>query len=139
MVSNYSLEDINKINELGKQLNLNFKKLFHIEKINPTEKILVFKERHIIKGFLHYNINYETVEILNIIVDKEYRNNKIATLLLDNLITIIPKDIKNIILEVREDNIPAIELYKKFNFEQINIRKNYYNGKNAIVMERTFI
>jgi ribosomal-protein-alanine N-acetyltransferase len=40
-------------------------------------------------------------------------------------------------LEVRQSNKVAIELYKKFNFEQIYLRPNYYaDGEHAIVMRR---
>lgn len=138
MVSNFEEKDISKINKLGEILNSNFTKLFHIENLNPNEKIFVYKEDNIIKGFLHININYETIEILNLIVDKEYRNNNIATLLLDHLISTLPNNIINIILEVKEDNLPAIKLYNRFNFEQINVRKKYYDSSDAIVMERKF-
>ena len=43
---------------------------------------------------------------------------------------------KNITLEVRKDNIPAINLYKKFNFQEKAIRKGYYQGTDGILMER---
>jgi ribosomal-protein-alanine N-acetyltransferase len=39
-------------------------------------------------------------------------------------------------LEVRKSNIPAINLYKRFGFEIISIRKEYYsdNKEDALVM-----
>ena len=43
---------------------------------------------------------------------------------------------KNITLEVREDNIPALKLYKELGFVEKAMRQNYYNGKNGILMER---
>ena len=44
-------------------------------------------------------------------------------------------NLKSITLEVNEQNIPAINLYKKFNFEQVGIRKKYYNNsQNAVIM-----
>ena len=44
---------------------------------------------------------------------------------------------KPVILEVRESNIPAINLYKKFNFMEIARREKYYENENAIIMERS--
>ena len=45
-----------------------------------------------------------------------------------------------IYLEVRENNIKAIELYKKIGFEQYNIRKHYYrDGVNAILFRKKLI
>ncbi len=39
-------------------------------------------------------------------------------------------------LEVNEKNTPAILLYKKYGFEQISVRKNYYNDDDAIIMNK---
>lgn len=43
--------------------------------------------------------------------------------------------IATIMLEVREDNMRAIGLYKKFGFERAGIEENYYDdGTDAIIM-----
>ena len=50
------------------------------------------------------------------------------------------KNIKHIFLEVRTSNLAAISMYKKFDFNEIGIRPNYYLTKNghedAIIMGR---
>lgn len=44
---------------------------------------------------------------------------------------------EDMLLEVREDNPRAQELYRRFGFEQIAVRKNYYKGGiNALIMRR---
>jgi ribosomal protein S18 acetylase RimI-like enzyme len=43
---------------------------------------------------------------------------------------------KNITLEVRKDNYPAIHVYKSLGFVEKAIRKNYYKGIDGILMER---
>ena len=47
---------------------------------------------------------------------------------------------KDIFLEVRESNIPAIEFYRKNGFEKIGVRKNYYHDTNeaAHIMIKEF-
>ena len=45
-------------------------------------------------------------------------------------------DIDNVMLEVNENNIPAISLYKKNKFEIINKRNNYYGSDAALIMKR---
>ena len=70
MINNYSKEDINQINILGTELNPNFEKLFHKEKLPESENIRTIKEKNKLIGFIHYSGIYECLEIQNIIVDK---------------------------------------------------------------------
>ena len=136
MVNSYELEDLDELNELGRILNPKFTTLFHINNLNSNEKIYVYKENNHVLGFLHIAINYEIVDILNIIVREENRNQKIGSLLFDYMITELPQSITKILLEVNENNISAINFYNKFNFEVISTRKNYYGNSNALIMER---
>ena len=43
---------------------------------------------------------------------------------------------KPITLEVNENNLPAISLYKKYGFKEVAKRKGYYSGIDAILMEK---
>lgn len=71
-------------------------------------------------------------EIIKIGVIGKHRNKSYAykslLYLLDNL------EFKKMFLEVSSNNLIAIKLYKKLNFKQIAIRKQYYNDKsNALI------
>jgi len=56
------------------------------------------------------------------------------------LISAIEQSVENdsrvVTLEVRESNDPAIELYKKYGFQEVGLRRRYYsdNGENAVIM-----
>ena len=82
-------------------------------------------------GYLMVLDSIDVYEILAIATIEEYRNKGIAQKLLDKIKT------KNIFLEVRESNQVAINFYKKNNFKEISIRKNYYSepNENAIIMK----
>ncbi len=136
MVSSFIVEDIDIINELGSILNPKFKELFHINDLNKNEKIYVYKENNKILGFIHISINFEVVDLLNIVVNEKERNKGIGTILMDYMITDLPSNTSRILLEVNEKNIDAIKLYYRFNFEVINERKKYYGDNNALIMER---
>lgn len=45
-------------------------------------------------------------------------------------------DSRVVTLEVRQSNEPAIELYKKYGFQEVGLRRRYYsdNGENAVIM-----
>ena len=84
-------------------------------------------------GFLVWQETDFEVEVLQIAVLPSYQGQKIATALFDFL----PAD-KEIFLEVRESNKPALLFYKKEKFEKIARRKAYYHApvEDAIVMKR---
>ena len=84
-------------------------------------------------GFLVWQETDFEAEVLQIAVLPSYQGRKIATSLFDFL----PAD-KEIFLEVRESNKPALLFYKKEKFEEIARRKAYYHApvEDAIVMKR---
>ena len=84
-------------------------------------------------GFLVWQETDFEAEVLQIAVLPSYQGQKIATALFDFL----PAD-KEIFLEVRESNKPAMLFYKKEKFEEIARRKAYYHApmEDAIIMKR---
>ena len=84
-------------------------------------------------GFLVWQETDFEAEVLQIAVLPSYQGQKIATALFDFL-----PAAKEIFLEVRESNKPALLFYKKEKFEEIARRKAYYHApvEDAIVMKR---
>ncbi len=92
---------------------------------NPFSRYLGYYLDGKLIGYLNYYVIYNRLEIANFRVLDEYQRRGIGTELLSFLINKYPK-VDNITLEVREDNIKAINLYKKMGFKQVAIRNNYY-------------
>lgn len=128
MISELKKEDLNLLNDTF----INKEYLENEFNNNPFIKVLILTEDKII-GYLYYSDIYDRVEINQIEIEENHRNCGKGSLLLKELTETVNK---NITLEVREDNIPAIKLYEKFNFKKVAIRKNYYNGVDGILMER---
>jgi len=84
-------------------------------------------------GYLEYQINYDILDITDFFIEEKERKKGYASLLLKEL---FKEPVSKIMLEVREDNINAINLYKKHGFNTIHIRKKYYKDKDALIMER---
>ena len=81
----------------------------------------------LIIGDLIYVEKVSEYEILLIYVKKTYRKKGLASLLLKNFSDNKDKlKLKTMSLEVAENNSPAIEMYKKNNFNLIGRRKKYY-------------
>lgn len=104
---------------------------------NPFSKEVQFIEDNNILGELKYSVIYERMEIDNIFVKEEYRGRGIGTKLMSYLVSeAIHNKVINITLEVRVSNNIAINLYKKFGFREVAIRKYYYGDEDAILMEK---
>ena len=110
--------------------------IFKSELENKNSKYLGAKINGQIVGFAGIITVLDEADISNIVVRKDFRNQKIGSCLLENLINLaLSLNLKTINLEVRESNISAIKLYKKFGFEVCGLRKRYYdNIENAILM-----
>ena len=106
---------------------------------SSLSKYIVAKNEDEVVGFAGIIILPDDVEITNIVTKKNERKKGIGKLLLDKLIQMAFELKKDISLEVNEENNAAINLYKKAGFEEVGIRKKYYNGKNnAIIMTKKF-
>lgn len=107
---------------------------------NSNSYYVCCKIDDVIVGFGGIWFSVDEAHITNIVTRKDKRNLGIASKILEELIQ-ISKDNKkdSITLEVRESNIPAIRLYRKYDFDEVGIRKNYYDGsENAIIMTLLF-
>lgn len=106
------------------------------ELINENSYYLVARNDNQIVGFVGMKCVLDEADIMNIVTKKDKRNLGIGYTLLTELINIAKeKRIKKITLEVNENNVSAIHLYKKIGFKEISIRKNYYNTDNALIMQ----
>ena len=129
MIRNFKIEDEIQVNNLLKEFNYQLeKKSFDNDFLN----ILVYEDGFI-KGALVYQYLIDRIEIEYVKVDERYRKNGIASKLLAAMIE-KHNIIKNITLEVRKGNLPAINFYKKNGFTEVCIRKNYYKDEDAILM-----
>ncbi|MBE5816467.1 MAG: ribosomal-protein-alanine N-acetyltransferase [Clostridiales bacterium] len=88
-------------------------------------------------GYIGMMCFLDEAHILNVAVLPEYRRQGIAQELLEEAIaTAKSKGAQYAYLEVRVSNTPAINLYKKYGFYQIGLRKEYYsdNLEDALTM-----
>lgn len=143
IISNMEIQDLNSIANILETDFDNFwnYNVFKEELTNEISKYLVAKINNQIVGFAGIIPVLDEADISNIVVNKNFRNQKIGSSLLEALIDLaISFNIKIINLEVRKSNVPAIKLYEKYGFEVCGIRKNYYNNtEDAILMKKDLI
>lgn len=112
---------------------------FKAELDSPDSHFTVAVANGEVVGFCILRIFVDEGEIFNIAVKKEYRGLKIGDILLRNALEHADRvGVRSTFLEVRESNLPALNLYRKQGFEALCIRKDYYDEptENAVIMRR---
>lgn len=92
----------------------------------------------ILCGFITGVYLLDTADIYSVAVSSEYRKKGVGKRLLEEFFSALPDEVKNVCLEVRESNFPAIKLYEKLGFECVGLRKNFYQDprENAVLMTK---
>ncbi|MEG2028954.1 MAG: GNAT family N-acetyltransferase [Bacilli bacterium] len=136
MIKECFSNDVIIINKFLKKMNYS---LITEEKFksNPfTKYATIYFENNCI-GFIEFSIIYDRIEINYIYIEEIYRNLKFGSKLIEYVIKIgIANNVKNITLEVNENNTLAIQLYEKYNFKICAIRNHYYGKDNGYLMIR---
>lgn len=134
-----TLDDIEQVYSIEESIfSIPWSKTSFENSINSkgTLFIVAEKENEII-GYLGIYFFSEDADISNVAVKKEYRKKHIGRALLEYvLVEAKIRGVKNVTLEVRETNVPAIRLYESMGFHEAGIRKNYYKEptENALIM-----
>ena len=122
---------------------LSLKEAWSLDSINKeldnknAKYIVAVTENNEVVGFIGLWIVLDEGDITNVAVHPNYRKQKIASLLIEYVINNMKNwNISSLTLEVRKSNIPAQNLYKKFNFNVSKIKKNFYsdNNEDAYIM-----
>ena len=114
---------------LGAELHNKFAR-FYVATFNNT-----------VIGYLSCWMVEDTVDIINVVIDKNYQHCGFGQALFFKM----EEEAKlnhctNIMLEVKETNLQAINFYLKQGYEQISIRKNYYQDhSNALMMKKVIL
>lgn len=119
----------------------NFEEAFYLEYIKNQRVIVAEKEKNVI-GYILFNQILDEAEIYKIVVSKDFRKKQIAFKIMEFFQDELKKnDVKKIFLEVRKNNILAINLYKKCGFIEIREIVDYYSNpkENGIMMLKEVI
>lgn len=105
---------------------------------NDNNHYFIAKINDEIVAYLAISYLLDTADIISIVVAKKHTKKGIASLLLNYFFNFCKENkIEKILLEVRESNTAAQNLYLKHGFIKISERKNYYESKEtAYIMEK---
>lgn len=138
MIRLADVNDVDEIHAIEKRVfryPWNKYQLLHELEQKSGKRVYAEIQKRII-GYIMLHVVNNEAQILNIAIDLPFQHRGYGKKLLKHTLQELGND-KNIFLEVRESNLPAIRLYNKFNFEENDIREHYYSdGENAIVMQK---
>lgn len=93
-------------------------------------------------GYIAFSLIEDEMEILNLAVHPAHREAGLATALLGRAFEICrKKGIRKSFLDVKVSNSPAIGLYRKFGYNEIGVRRNYYpdTKEDALLFRYDFV
>lgn len=131
-----NVEDICEIEKLTIETPWGINELKR-ELANKNAFYVCIRKDGIIAGYGGLWLSVGTADITNIAVLPSFRRTGIGSLIVKELLKkASDSGIREINLEVNENNSGAIALYEKCGFCNVGIRKKYYNNKdNAIIMQ----
>lgn len=103
-------------------------------------KMWTMKNAEQLVGYMLYQCWAEEMELHTIAVDPQSHGQGIGKLLMEKLFAEAQANsVIQIYLQVRVSNERAIQLYERFNFKKVGMRKRYYqdNFEDAFVMRAT--
>ena len=129
-ISEVTIKDLYKINELENQLNLNKTKLnfFNQTLLNENFRFVKLVLKKQIIGFLQFSLNKSDCDIISIGIIQKFQKMGHGKQLVEYLKSL---NLKNIFVEVSTKNINAIMFYYSLNFVKIGLRKNYYKKQKS--------
>ena len=99
------------------------------ELTNQLSFWLVALEEDMVAGYVGSQTVMDETDMMNVAVHPDYRKQGIAKALIVGLVEELRKKGSHCLtLEVRASNENAISLYRKLDFQQIGLRKNYYHN-----------
>ena len=103
----------------------------------PTVHYLVAEHDGEVVGHAVASIVGDVAELQRIAVSADHRRRGLAGVLLDEVVALaVRAGAERVLLEVREDNEPALGFYAAHGFVEVDRRRRYYrDGATAVVLQ----
>lgn len=111
--------------------------LFQAALTSPHDTVLIIGEDEKLQGFIVWRHMFDELELHLIATAPEYRHQGLAAQLLRQMFQAAAENgVSRILLEVRAGNTAAQALYCRHGFVQTAVRRGYYGGEDAVLMEK---
>lgn len=152
LVREMTLQDIPAVAEIeNKCFSLPWSEQSLTDSVVRNDTLFLVCEEHLAKdsnnedsvtstivGYIGMYLSFDEGDITNVAVAPDYRKKGYGKALVSSAIALAKeKQLEMVLLEVRVSNAAAISLYKKMGFEELGLRKNFYEHpvEDAIIMK----
>ncbi len=109
--------------------------LFQAELAQASRIYLVVERGELFCGFGGVVLVGEEAHIVTLAIEPAERERGVGSMLMVSLVEAAKtRGAQNLTLEVRRSNDAAQQLYRKFGFEEVGLRREYYRTEDALVM-----
>lgn len=139
IVRSACVNDINEIVKIEKDLYKtpwNEEQFKYEIEINEFSYLFILENDGVMIGYYGFWVMFDEVDITKVSIRKEFQGMKLSNILMKDCINRVNSlSCKKINLEVRVNNFKAINLYKKYGFKEVIVRKDYYGkGEDALIL-----
>lgn len=97
---------------------------------NPAAHYLVLRADEQVAGYAGFWLVQDEAHVTSIVVKSGFRGQHLGKRLMHALVTrAAERGARWMTLEVRADNPPAQQMYRRFGFARVGIRPKYYEGR----------
>ena len=109
-----------------------------LQEINqPCARVYTLRENNTIIAFISYRVVAPDAELTNFAVFGNCLRRGLGSFVLgESIKELAAQGVKNITLEVNVTNTPAMNLYEKFLFKTVSLRKKFYNNSQDAALMR---
>ena len=140
LIRRMTLEDIPAVVEIEKAcFSLPWSEKSFEDSLSREDTVfLVSLADEYVTGYMGLYLSFDEASVTNVAVSPEFRKKGYGEALVTAAKEFAKEaGIESIFLEVRQSNAPALSLYKKLGFEELGIRKKFYEHpvEDAIIMK----
>ena len=140
LIREMTLQDVPAVAEIEKKcFSLPWSEQSLIDSVVREDTLfLVCEDARNIVGYIGMYLSFDEGDITNVAVAPAQRKKGYGEALVAKAIALAKeRDLEMILLEVRVSNTPAISLYKKKGFEELGLRKKFYEHpvEDALIMK----
>ena len=139
LIRKMKLDDIQDVVEIEKKcFSLPWSEKSFEDSLTREDTIFLVCEDDVVTGYIGLYLSFDEASVTNVAVSPEFRKRGYGErLVMAAKETAKDANAESVLLEVRASNLPAISLYKKLGFEELGIRKKFYEHpvEDAIIMK----